>query len=137
MVVTQSWGTCTWQLMLTCYTKAMLAYLKTLLTSFERWLHQPLLLSLIIAYFGYETSVVIQILGFWEMKKNGYFTSNAKYAGFEHRAIMQVLMFCLVGLYNLNIIEVLALFVEWYSLPYRSSEHIDGSLHKMEITMNR
>jgi hypothetical protein len=48
--------------------------------------------------------------------RGGYFVSNANYAGFEHRAIIQVLMFCLVGLYDLSIIELFALFMEWYSL---------------------
>jgi len=68
--------------------------------------------------------------------KGGYFTSNANYAGFEHRAIMQVLMFCLIGLYDLNIIEVFALFMDWYSLACRSIEHIDGSLLRMKTSMN-
>jgi len=69
--------------------------------------------------------------------RGGYFVSNANYAGFEHRAIMQVLVFCLVGLYDFSIIEVFTLFMEWYFLACRSVEHTNTSLHEMENAMNR
>lgn len=101
--------------------------------------------------------------------KGGYFSSNANFAAFEHRAIMQVkhncslhlvivfspyffyhtykvhcsmnseqvIVFCLINLFEDDVIKAFVLFLKWYKLASRSPEHTNNSLELMDDIMNR
>ncbi|GAQ89262.1 hypothetical protein KFL_005040060 [Klebsormidium nitens] len=66
--------------------------------------------------------------------KGGYFTSSgrSKFAAFEHRAVMQVVIPALVGLVDNSIIAALVEFVDWVILACRTDEHTEASLTQME-----
>jgi len=44
--------------------------------------------------------------------KGGYFLFQANYVGFEHQVVMQMLIFCLLGLYEDGIVYTIVFFLE-------------------------
>lgn len=69
--------------------------------------------------------------------KGGYFTSNANFAAFEHRAVMQVIIPCMIGLFPEATIHTFVLFLKWYHAATRSSLHTEASLEQLDILMAR
>ncbi|KAG0595978.1 hypothetical protein M758_UG213700 [Ceratodon purpureus] len=68
-------------------------------------------------------------------EQGGYFVSQANFAGFEHRAVLQVIVLCLVGLFDDTIISAVVSFSEWYSNACRSTSHTSTSLRHMDGLM--
>jgi len=64
--------------------------------------------------------------------KGRYFSS-----AFEHRAVMQVIVLCLIGLYEEPVIQGFVLFIKWYIVATRSSIHTSNSLINMDELMSR
>jgi hypothetical protein len=70
-------------------------------------------------------------------RESGYFTSNANYHAFEHKAIMQVVPFCLLGVISDSVIGVFIDFIDWYILAFHSKEHSDEYLEEMDRLMRK
>jgi len=69
--------------------------------------------------------------------KKGYFLSQANYVGFEHQAIMQIIIFCSLGLYEDGIVHTITLVVQWYIKACQSSYHLEGTLQEIKLLMRR
>lgn len=69
--------------------------------------------------------------------QSGYFQSNANFHGFEHKFVMQVVVFCLLGVVPNPIIEVFVDFIDWYLLAFQSKQHSERSLNQMDQLMKK
>ncbi|CAM6089392.1 unnamed protein product [Calypogeia fissa] len=64
-----------------------------------------------------------------------YFSKGGNFAAWEHRAVMQVLLFILVGLFSNGVIIGLRKYLEWYGVAIRSRHHDEESLSHMDSLM--
>ncbi|GJP64700.1 hypothetical protein CLOP_g21660 [Closterium sp. NIES-67] len=61
-----------------------------------------------------------------------YFATGANLAAFEHRAVLQVLVFIVADKLTPDEMEALRLYLEWYLLCCRVPGHTEGSLLQLE-----
>ncbi|CAM6096622.1 unnamed protein product [Calypogeia fissa] len=69
--------------------------------------------------------------------QGGYFQSNANFHGFEHKYVMQVVAFCLLGVVSNSVIQVFVHFLDWYLLAFQSKKHSESSLNEMDRLMRK
>lgn len=69
--------------------------------------------------------------------RTGYFVSNATFEAFEHRSVLQVIVPLLVGVFPTYIVQIAIDMWDWYTIAFRTPEHTDESLQRMDQLMSR
>lgn len=55
---------------------------------------------------------------------------------FSHDVLLQVVVFCMVGLYEDDIILAISSFIDWYEIACRKKEYSEATLNEMDQLMH-